>query len=664
MNTIGSNIIRSSHYTRSLIEASRDPLVVISLDGIITDMNQAMIDVVGKSREQLIDSEFASYFTDPLKAQRVYKEVIKEGFIVDYQLTITEGMLQEVLFNGSVYRDLEGKVIGAVIVGRDVSEQNRIEGELREAKIDAEFSASVAVAAKAKAEVATVEAENAMKSKQQFLSNMSHEIRTPLNAIIGFTKVLLKGPINDKQNEYLSAIKISGDALIMLIDDILDLAKVNSGKMTFETIPFNLYNSMTDVLQLFQTKTKEKNLELVSIIDNKINEIIIGDPLRLHQIMVNLISNAIKFTSVGKITINVTLISQDTRQATLEFSVQDTGIGIAAAELETIFENFQQATSDTSRVFGGTGLGLAIVKQLVETQGGTVRVQSVPSVGSTFSFVMSFQKTKKKLEPEVVFVQPELDTYKYKVLVVEDTPINQLLMKTLLDDFGFQEDLAANGKIAIEMLKKEHYDIILMDIQMPQMNGFEAAHIIRNVLKMDIPIIALTADVTTTDVDKCRAAGMNDYIAKPIDERILRAKIWEHLNPAIISSPPVANAVETKTSNSVIDLSYLKKRTNSNPLLMKEIILSFLDQTPPILLAVKSGLKEKNISAINAAVHKALPSLSIVGMGENVEKVARRILELTGSKKLNAETIELILELEQACVLACKELKKEYLKLN
>lgn len=203
-----------------------------------------------------------------------------------------------------------------------------------------------------------------------------------------------------------------------------------------------------------------------------------------------------------------------------------------------------------------------------------------------------------------------------------------------------------------------------MDIQMPQMNGFEAAHIIRNVLKMDIPIIALTADVTTTDVDKCRAAGMNDYIAKPIDERILRAKIWEHLNPAIISSPPVANAVETKTSNSVIDLSYLKKRTNSNPLLMKEIILSFLDQTPPILLAVKSGLKEKNISAINAAVHKALPSLSIVGMGENVEKVARRILELTGSKKLNAETIELILELEQACVLACKELKKEYLKLN
>ena len=264
-------------------------------------------------------------------------------------------------------------------------------------------------------------------------------------------------------------------------------------------------------------------------LDTKKPSTLVGDPIRLHQILLNLVSNAIKFTLEGEITVELKLISQNKEQATIEFSVQDSGIGIPFDKLASIFENFQQATSETSRIFGGTGLGLAIVKQLVESQGGSVRVVSEINKGSSFSFVLSFNKSSEKANEEIVFVQPTIDTKNIHILVVEDIPINQLLMKTILDDFGFQRDIAANGKIAIQMMKEKQYDIILMDLQMPEMNGFEATEYIRNTLKLKVPIIALTADVTTVDVAKCKAAGMNDYMSKPLDERILYAKIMEYV---------------------------------------------------------------------------------------------------------------------------------------
>jgi signal transduction histidine kinase len=373
-------------------------------------------------------------------------------------------------------------------------------------------------------------AEIAVKSKQQFLSNMSHEIRTPMNAIIGFTKVVLKTDLTLKQKEYLTAIITSGDALIVLINDILDLAKVDAGKMTFEQTPFKMSTSLSAMLHLFESKIQEKNIEFIKEYDKNIPEVLVGDPIRLRQIILNLLSNAIKFTTKGKITVRVRLLSEDEAKACIEFTVTDTGIGIAENKISTIFENFQQASSGTSRLFGGTGLGLAIVKQLIESQGGSIGVKSKIDEGSTFSFILSFLKTNDK---------PDLDGYRetselaeldseiknIKVLVVEDMVLNQLLMKTILDDFGFESDVAANGRIAIEKLQNKSYDIILMDLQMPEMNGFEATDYIRNTMNSNIPIIALTADVTTVDLAKCKAVGMNDYIAKPIDEKLLYSKI-------------------------------------------------------------------------------------------------------------------------------------------
>ncbi len=423
------------------------------------------------------------------------------------------------------FLDEDGKPYQYVAVRTDITDQKRIATELTEAKVFAELSLEIAEEEKSKAESATKIAEDAMNAKQQFLSTMSHEIRTPMNAIIGFTKVVLKTELTAKQTEYLSAIKTSGDALIVLINDILDLAKVDSGKMTFEQTPFKMASSISAMLHLFETKIQEKNLELVKEYDPKIPEVLIGDQVRLHQIILNLVSNAVKFTAVGKITVAIRLLNEDEEKVTIEFIVSDTGIGIIEDELSTIFENFQQASSSTSRLYGGTGLGLAIVKQLIERQNGSIHVKSKINEGSTFSFTLCFLKAKIQAEVEAEVVELDTEIKHIKVLVVEDIALNQLLMKTLLDDFGFERDFANNGKIAIEKLQTKSYDIILMDLQMPEMNGFEATEYIRNVLNSKIPIVALTADVTTVDLAKCKAVGMNDYIAKPIDEKLLYNKI-------------------------------------------------------------------------------------------------------------------------------------------
>src|SRR5665647_1113497 len=359
----------ASQYARSLIEASLDPLFTINPEGKITDMNEASVNITGIPHDKLVGTDFFDYFTDPQKAREVYQEVFAIGYVADYPLTIRDENLTSVLLNGSVYTDDRDNVLGVVVVARDISDQKRIETELIEAKVFAELATLIAEEAKGKAESATAIAENAVKAKQQFLSNMSHEIRTPMNAIIGFTKVVLKTELTSKQKEYLTAIKMSGDALIVLINDILDLAKVDAGKMVFQQTPFKLALSISAMLHLFETKILEKNLLLIKEYDHNIPEVLVGDPVRLHQIILNLVSNAVKFTSEGKITVSVHLLNEDDEKVSIEFSVSDTGIGVPENKIGNIFENFQQASSGTSRLYGGTGLGLAIVKQLVEPQG-------------------------------------------------------------------------------------------------------------------------------------------------------------------------------------------------------------------------------------------------------------------------------------------------------
>ena len=655
---------KSSQYARSLIEASLDPLVTINIEGKITDMNQATIDITGISRDELTGTDFFDYFTEPQMAREVYQGVFANGSVADSPLTLRHkaGKLTDVLFNGSVYKDDTGNVLGVVIVARDVTEQKLIAKELTEAIVFAELATGIAEEAKSKAEMATKIAEDAVKAKQQFLSNMSHEIRTPMNAIIGFTKVVLKTDLSAKQREYLNAIKLSGNSLIVLINDILDLAKVDSGKMTFEKIPFKLVSSISAMIHLFETKVQEKNLKLITDYDDAIPEVLLGDPVRLHQIILNLVSNAVKFTMAGQITVSVRLLKENEKDVIIQFSVIDTGIGIMENKIDSIFENFQQASSGTSRLYGGTGLGLAIVKQLVEAQEGNIAVNSKIDEGSTFSFTLSFKKTDADAELETELLEQDTDIKNIKVLVVEDMALNQLLMKTLLDDFGFERDIAGNGKIAIEKMETKSYDIILMDLQMPEMNGFEATEYIRNKLHSKIPIIALTADVTTVDLAKCKAVGMNDYIAKPVDERILYSKIIGLVKRPVQKIYDLARINENTDviPKKCTDLTYLNGITKSDPKLMMEMITLYLEQTPMLIDTLKKALLEKNWDALHSAAHKMIPSFLIIGINPDYEIMAKKVQEYTGAALKAIEINNMVQQLESVCTQACKELEEEY----
>ncbi|HEX9151982.1 MAG TPA: ATP-binding protein, partial [Flavobacterium sp.] len=526
----------SKKYYRNLIQSLPVAVYTCDRNGYIQLYNKAAVELWGRKPEIGKDLWCGSFKISntngsplPLDQCPMAIALKEERSVLEQEIIVERpnGEKRFVLPNPRPIFDEDGKLSGCINTLIDITDQKRIESELIESKVFAELATLIAEEAKSKAEEATRTAEDAMKAKQQFLSNMSHEIRTPMNAIIGFTRVILKTDLSDKQKEYLNAIKLSGDTLIALINDILDLAKVDAGKMIFEKKPFKMAVSISSMLQLFETKIQEKNLKLVASYDKKIPDVLLGDSIRLHQIILNLVSNAVKFTSQGSILVNVNLLFEDEEKVIIEFAITDSGIGIPKDNIDLIFENFQQATNGTSSLYGGTGLGLAIVKQLVTSQGGSIRVKSKINEGSTFSFSLPFQKTKKRPESETNLIGFDSAAKNIKVLVVEDMALNQLLMKTILDDFGFEQDIADNGKIAIEKLQAKSYDIVLMDLQMPVMNGFEATEYIRNTLNLKIPIIALTADVTTVDLGKCKAVGMDDYIAKPIDEKLLFNKIVE-----------------------------------------------------------------------------------------------------------------------------------------
>lgn len=385
-------------------------------------------------------------------------------------------------------------------------------------------------------EVEMERAEQSEKAKEQFLANMSHEIRTPMNAILGMTRLLLEKEPRGDQMRYLNAIKESSDNLLVIINDILDLSKIEAGKIIFENIEFSIREKANAMMQTLLLVSPEKNLTIQLNIDDDVPEMLIGDPYRLNQIWMNLAGNAIKFTEKGSVELRISVQSRVDKQVTLRMEVKDTGIGISPEKLSSIFDMFTQETTSTTRKFGGTGLGLAICKRLIELQGGSIDVKSTPGQGSVFGFDISYKIGSKsaKLEDHRNGKPKEIRLHDLNILLAEDNEFNTMVAVDTLERMipGVRIDVAPTGKVAVELAIKNRYDLILMDLQMPEMDGYEATRLLRSYNDENInsvPIIAMTASVIQSEVDKCFECGMNAFVGKPFNPDELLEKIAQNL---------------------------------------------------------------------------------------------------------------------------------------
>lgn len=549
---------------------------------------------------------------------------------------------------GEAVKDRKGNLMKIVGTAQDVTEAKELEKKLIEAK---EY------------------AEELAKAKDQFLANMSHEIRTPLNAIIGFTRLLLKSKLTNTQKKELEAIKASGDLLLALINDILDLAKIESGKMTLEKVPISLHSLMDTVYDSFEVRLKEKKIKATKNISKQLPEMVVGDYVRISQILINIISNAIKFTpEKGIIALSVDVIETQNNKVKVAFTVKDSGIGIAQDKIMQIFDPFVQSTTETTREFGGTGLGLSIVKKLVTLMNGAISVDSELGGGSVFRIVIPFEKYQalERLENNVQQLAQQQDVslnkmYDVSVLLVEDNSINQYLAQTVLKQIGFIVDTADNGKIALSMIEQNNYDVVLMDLMMPELDGFETTICVRNLKdknKSIIPIIALTADVNKTDVDKCFEIGMNDYISKPFNPDDLQTKIYRLLNDK--NNNMSTNKVSNEAKKALCNLDYLNDKIPNAEAHKKELIGMLISQIPQSNSDIRNSLNNNDWDKLAWHVHKLRSSMNVLGMDDEYKEVAKSI-EVNAKESINLDEVKsLTIELTQTMDNALLELKSVY----
>jgi PAS domain S-box-containing protein len=532
--TLDQRLRDQQFYTRSLIESNIDALAATDPSGIITDVNKQMEALTGCTRDELIGAPFKDFFTDPARAEAAIKLVLSEKKVTDYELTARarDGTKTVVSYNATTFYDRARTLQGVFAAARDVTDSKQVEMELKQAK---------------------AAAESASRTKSDFLASMSHEIRTPMNALIGIADLLAKTTLNAEQEKYVRIFHRAGDNLLNLINDILDLSKVEALQLELEQTDFSLNDLLEKVTEMVALRAHEKGLALVCEIAPNVPTGLVGDPTRLRQVLLNLLGNAIKFTELGEVSLRVTLDGNFAAPITLRFTITDTGIGISDEKLARVFERFTQADSSTTRRFGGSGLGLTISKSLVDLMGGRIWVESIVDKGSVFSVAVPFEiwaeGTRRIAEPVDTGPGPPLKPL--RILLAEDSPDNRTITLAYLEDTPYQVEVAENGALACDKFRAGDYDLVLMDRQMPVMDGLTATRTIRAWEQANgrppTPIVALTASALKGDREVCLASGCTAYLTKPIKQEALLQAIKE-----LSVADPASSEANRRSSDTIV----------------------------------------------------------------------------------------------------------------
>lgn len=576
-------------------------IIEFSIDGTILNLNGRFAEMMGYSVEELIGQKHTVLLTDSLTENNDFvweKLAAGQPYSGKFRRKHKDGKTIWVQASYSPVIDVKGEVTKITNISIDIT--NDI--------------------------LAINSLEALSNQKDNFIANVSHELRSPIHAILGFTELLMEEEANGQKRKQLQSVKTAGDTLLYLVNGILDLSKIEAGLFQFDRRDFNLQDTVENVFSILNGKAQHKKLSFTYEIAPDVPDTLNGDPHRLEQVLINLLDNALKFTAEGAVKLSVSAAQNNPESASLTFVVSDTGIGIPEEKLERVFGRFTQAEENTTRKYGGTGLGLNICKLLVEKQGGSISVDSKFGEYTRFTFRLTYAVSEKQEPVESATSGKDYSLLSGKVLMCEDNEANRILAQHLFDSTNIDLDMAENGKIGVELFRHKKYDVVLMDIQMPEMDGYQATACIRHELKSETPIVALTAHSIVKEKEKCIAAGMNDYLSKPFK----KSELFDLISPWL-----KVEEKDTQQEELAFSLEIIREASLGNTQFENQMLQLFLEQSTESLEKMRRWYSEQDWDAISKQAHQLKSSFGMFLMDTSLlERIEKRISHSELDKQL------------------------------